>query len=125
MTLPESANTTKIRFAAGSSPIAPVAVAKIAKVGVAPPLICTVTLGPIGEMQTPVTGSVWQMDSDRGRTAPPVFAVAVIMSPIPTFDVATANAPAPGAAGMCRIPSPLAVAASATMSGTGVDDADI
>jgi hypothetical protein len=51
----------------------PLAVAKIANVAVAPALICTATLGPIGEMHTPITGSVWQIESASGRAMGPVF----------------------------------------------------
>jgi hypothetical protein len=124
-TPPASANSTKTRFVAGSRAIVPLAVAKIANVGVAPALICTGTFGPMGEMQTPSTGSVWQIERPRGRGAEPVLAEAVINPLAPTFDVATTNAADPAGPGMCRMPSLVDVAASATTSGTGVGDADI
>ena len=60
----------------------------------------------------------------RGSVALPVFAVAVIVELAPTLTVATAKAAVPVDPGMWRMPSLLAVAASATMSGTGVADAD-
>ena len=53
-----------------------------------------------------------------------MFAVAVIEAPAPTFTVATAKAFEPVVPVMCRMPSLLAVAASATMSGTGIAEAD-
>src|SRR5437867_627244 len=59
-----------------------------------------------------------------GRLAPPVSAVTVIRPLAPTLTVATANAPVPVAPGMFTIPVLPAVAPSATMSGTGVGDAD-
>jgi hypothetical protein len=79
----------------------------------------------MGEMQTPVAGLVWQIERASGRRGAPVLAEAVISPLAPTFEVATTNAPDPAGPGMCRMPSPVAVAASATMSGTGETDADI
>ena len=52
-----------------------------------------------------------------------MLAVAVIEALAPTLTVATAKAFDPLVPVMCRIPSFIAVAA-ATMSGTGVDEAD-
>src|SRR5262249_6601788 len=123
-TLSASENTTKIRFVAGSSTIVPLAMAKIANVGKSCVLICTVTLGPMGEMQSPDFGSVWQIERARGRTVEPVLAEAVINPLAPRLMVATANAPALVGPGMRRMPSLLTVAPSASMSGTGATDAD-
>ena len=53
-----------------------------------------------------------------------MFAVAVIEALAPTLTVATAKAPEPEVPAMCRMPSFIAVAASATISGTGVGEAD-
>jgi len=48
----------------------------------------------------------------------------VIWALAPTLTVATAKAPEPEVPVMCRMPSFIAVAASATISGTGVVEAD-
>src|SRR5262249_60979811 len=56
-----------------------------------------------------------------GNATSPVSAVAVIVPAAPTLIVATANAPAPAT---LTTPSFAIVAASATMSGTGVGDAE-
>src|SRR5262245_5093902 len=58
------------------------------------------------------------------RLDDPVSVDAVISPPAPTFTVATANTPVPFAPGIFTMPSPLGVAARATMSGVGVVDAD-
>src|SRR4029453_432491 len=59
-----------------------------------------------------------------GSVALPVSAEAVILPLAPTFTVATANAPVPFIPEIFTIPSLVVVAAKATMSGTGVDDAE-
>src|SRR5262249_6153974 len=59
-----------------------------------------------------------------GRIALPVCADAVIIPLTPTFTVATANAPVPFAPGIFTMPSLLSVTAMATMSVTGVAEAE-
>src|SRR5262245_60776709 len=60
-----------------------------------------------------------------GNVAFAVSADAVILPPAPTFTVATANAPVPLVPGIFTMPgSGGGVAAKATMSGTGVVEAD-
>jgi hypothetical protein len=98
----ESSKRTKMRFVAGAKLIVPLAVANIAKVGVALALIVTVALGPgvAGFTQAPVAGFVWQIVSVTGSVAEPVSAVAVIDPVAPTFAVATEKAAAPLAPGI-------------------------
>jgi hypothetical protein len=123
-----SVNTTKIRLTAGSNGIAWLTVTNIAKVGVAFGLICVVTVGPTLDMHAAVTGLVWHSKSVSGSTALPVLADTVMMSPIPRFTVATANAVAErfGGRGPKRLTMPLwlLVTASATMSGVGTGEAE-
>ena len=64
------------------------------------------------------------MEIFTGRVAPPVSADAVILPLAPIFTVATANTPVPVVPGMFIMPSLLRVAPRATMSGTGVADAE-
>ncbi len=64
------------------------------------------------------------MNAAAGMLTPPKLADAVIALPAPTFIAATANAPVPLLPGIVTIPSLLTVAASATMSATGVLYAD-
>src|SRR5262245_34669255 len=59
-----------------------------------------------------------------GNVNPPVSVDAVIVPSAPTFTVATARAPVPFVPRMFTMPSLVAVAAKATMSGTGVADAE-
>ena len=59
-----------------------------------------------------------------GKAALPVSADAVMLPLTPTFTVATAKAPVPVAPGIFTMPSLVSVAAKATMSGTGVADAE-
>src|SRR5262245_4777679 len=59
-----------------------------------------------------------------GSVAFPVSADTVMLPLAPTFTVATAKAPVPLEPGMLTIPSLVAVAPKATMSGTGVADAE-
>jgi hypothetical protein len=59
-----------------------------------------------------------------GNGIPPVSTKAVIFPLAPTFTVATAKAPVPLVPGMLTIPSLFCVAAKATMSGTGVVEAE-
>ena len=94
---------------------------KTPNVGVAFALIWVVTVGVGKETQRPVSGMVWQMRRLTGRPAAPVSAETVIRPVAPTLTVATAKAPA-----LARLTMPVlpAVAASATMSGTGVTDAE-
>jgi hypothetical protein len=113
-----------MRLVCGTNGTLPLAVAKIAKVGVALALIVVVTLEPIDEMHWPLVGSVWQRLIASGKLAAPVLVVAVIAALAPTFTVATAKAFEPLVPVMCRMPSFCSVAASATMSGTGVAEPD-
>ena len=119
-----SLNSTKMRLVCGTNGTLPLAVAKMAKVGVALALMVVVTLEPIDEMHWPLIGFVWQRLMARGKVAAPVVAVAVIEALAPTLTVATAKAFEPDVPVMCRMPSFWAVAASATISGTGVAEAD-
>jgi hypothetical protein len=124
----ESLKRTNIRFVAGLKATLPLPWTKIPNVGVALASIVVVTLLAGGAKQAPVVGLVWQRERFTGRVAPPVSADAVIFPLAPTFTVATANTPVPGAPGMLTIPSPpletpFMVAANATMSGIGVADA--
>ena len=73
-------------------------------------------------MHCPVTGFVSHRKTFTGRIAAPVSADAMIFALAPTFTVATAKTPVPVAPGTSTMP-PLA-AASATMSGTGVAEAE-
>ena len=75
-------------------------------------------------MHAPVVGFVSHRDMLTGNVAAPVSAEAVIVAVDPTFTVATANAPVPFAPGMFTIPSLVVVAANATMSGTGIVEAE-
>ena len=59
-----------------------------------------------------------------GSIALPVSADAVILPLVPTFTVATANAPAPLAPRTFTMPSLFGVAAKATMSGTAVEETE-
>ncbi len=124
-TVPDaSLNATKMRLVCGTNGTLPLAVAKIAKVGVALALIVVVTVEPIDEMHWPLIGLVWQRLIESGKVAAPVGAVAVIEALAPTLTVATAKAFEPLVPVMCRIPSFIAVAANATISGTGVVEPD-
>jgi hypothetical protein len=76
----------------------PDAAAKTAKVGVALLLTVWVALAvcPAGPpMHTPVAELVWQMVSARGRAGGIATGVAVIVSPLPRLNVATAKAFSP------------------------------
>jgi hypothetical protein len=119
-----SLNRTNILLCAGSKVTFPEAVAKTAKVGVAPAGMTDVTEGAIGEVHCPVAGFVEQIAKDSGSETLPVSAVAVIVPVAPTFEVATAKAPAPVGFGILTRPSLPGVAATATMSGTGVVEAE-
>jgi len=70
----------------------PVAVTKIAKVGVAPAPMNVTRVGPTAQMQVPVTGSVSHRLMFTGSAAPPVLVDTVIVSPMPTLATATAKA---------------------------------
>ena len=96
----------------------------MANVGVVPALTLEVTLFAGGDKQAPVPGFVSQINNAKGNVASPVSAVTEISPLAPTFTVATAKALAPKGPGSLTIPSPVGVAASATMSGTGTFDAD-
>ena len=113
-----------MRLVAGRNGTPATAATKMPKVGVAPPVITVAALGPAAVRHCPVVGLVWQIEIARGKLAGPVSAAAVIIALAPKFTVATAKALDPELPGMCRMPSLLAVAASATMSGTGVAEAD-
>lgn len=113
-----------MRFVFGTNGTPSLAVAKMPKVGVALALIVVVTLEAIDEMHCPLVGSVWQRLTVSGRVTAPVVAVAVMEALAPTLTVATAKALEPDVPVMCRMPSFYAVAAGATMSGTGVVEAE-
>lgn len=87
-------------------------------------MICVVTLGPMAEMHCPVAGLVSHKKTLSGKEALPVSADAVMVPFTPTFTVATAKAPVPFVPGIFTMPSLVAVAAKATISGTGVADAE-
>lgn len=89
----------------------------------APPLTELVVLLAGPDRQAPVAGLVSQMDSTSGRLVDGT-ADAVMVPVAPTFTVATAKAFTPLVPGKSTMPSPLGVAASATISGTGVAEAD-
>jgi hypothetical protein len=101
-----------------------VLVGKIPNVGVAPALIVSVTLPAGAPRHTPVAGFVWHTEMATGSETLPVSAAAVILPVTPTLTVATANTPTPVDGEMFTIPLLSGVAASATMSGIGVGDAD-
>jgi hypothetical protein len=117
-------NSTKMRFVCGTNGTPSLAVAKMPKVGVALALIVVVTLEAIDEMHCPLVGSVWQRLTVSGKVTAPVVTVAVMEALVPTLTVATAKALEPDVPVMCRMPSFYAVAASATMSGTVVVEAE-
>jgi hypothetical protein len=96
----------------------------MANVGVAAAAMVVVTPAAAVPRQAPVAGFVSQMDKATGRLAPPNPGVAVIVPVDPTFTDATAKAPDPPTPGRRTVPSPVGVTADATMSGTGVFDAD-
>jgi hypothetical protein len=85
---PASLNWTKMRLVCGTNGTAPLAVANIAKVGVALALIVVETLGPTEEVHWPLAGSVWHRLMLSGNVTPPVVAEAVIGPPAPTLTVA-------------------------------------
>ena len=88
-------------------------------------LIVVVTLGPITEMHWPVAGLVSHRLITTGNATLPVSADAVMPALAPTFTVATPNTPIPLVPGIFTIPgSGGSVAANATMSGTGVAEAE-
>src|SRR5437667_9175137 len=83
-----------------------------------------VTLLPAGVRQAPVVGFVWQIAMLTGSVEFLVSAVTMIVPLAPTFTVATERTPAPETPCALAIPSLASVAASATMSGMGVLDAE-
>lgn len=109
---------------AGSGGKSPPPLTKMLNVGVAPAVTGEVTLGAGGDRQAPVPGFVSQMNREMGSVALPVPTVTVISPLPPIFTAVIANALAPEAPGSLTIPSPLGVAANATMSGTGASDVD-
>src|SRR5262249_21377651 len=104
--------------------ITPLPVTNTPKLDFAPAPIATVTLLVGAATHTPVFGSVAQSEMLRGSPAAPVSADAVIVAAAPAFDVATENTPAPVGPGRSTVPSLCRVATSATMSGTGVIEAE-
>ena len=122
-TSPVSLNSIMMRLLAASNGTLPVAVTNTEYVGVAPPLTELVVLLPGVDRQAPVAGFVSQMDTASGKVTDR-RSDAVIVAVLPTFTVATAKAFEPLVPGKSTMPSPVDVAASATMSGTGTFDAD-
>src|SRR5262245_62060610 len=92
-------------------------------VGVSAGGINRVTAGVGGPRQLAVVTFVSHMVMVMGNVALPTSADTVIMPVTPTFVVATAKAPMPVLAGTLTMPSFSSVAASAMMSGTGLEDA--
>lgn len=127
-TLPDCTKFTKIRLEAGSNGTLPDAKANTAKVGVWPAPILTFTLGVAFDRQAPVVGFVRQTSKVKGR--PPLpgdsssVGVTVIDPLAPRLDVATLKALAPDEPGIRSTPSPDVVAETATISGTGLLDAE-
>src|SRR5262245_24681701 len=81
-----SLKRTKIRLLAGSNGMNAVDDTKTENVGVAPALICVVTVGLGGPpMHRPVWGSVWHKERLTGRVAVPVSAETVMAALAPTF----------------------------------------
>ena len=80
------------------------------------------SLLPAEDRQAPVA-SVWQIDIASGKTTDGL-GVAVMVSALPTFTADTAKAFEPFGPGNFKMPSPLGVATSATISGIGVAEAD-
>src|SRR5260370_25558153 len=91
----ESTKRTKTRLVAGANGIAPPAVAKIPKVGVAFDPIPVVTADPAACRHTPVVGLVWQRVSATGRLTEPGSTVTKMPSLVPRVTVATAKIPEP------------------------------
>jgi hypothetical protein len=119
-----SLKRTKIRCAAGLKSTTPPNVTKTPNVPVAPALVVVVTLLDGGAVQVPEKGTVWHKAKLSGRLTLPVSAVAVAIPDAPTFTVATANAATAVVDRPVTMPSLFAVAARATTSGLGVDEAD-
>ena len=113
-----------MRLFAGSNEIAPLAVAKMLKVGVALALIVVVTVAAGVARHWPFAGLLWQIVSLRGSVAEPVLADPVIAPLAPTLTDAVANAPVPAEPETRKMPSPVAVAESATTSGVRPVDPD-
>ena len=122
-TPPASLNSTLIRLVAGSNGTVPVPVTNTEYVGVAPPATELVTLLVGTDRQAPVVGLVSQTDITSGKVTG-VLADAVIVAVLPTFTVATEKAFEPLVPDKLTMPSPVGVAASATISGTGEAEAD-
>ncbi len=102
----------------------PVPSTKTPKVGLSSAPIVVVTLSAGDDKQVSVTGSISQIEIPTGRFTPPVSAEAVIVPPMPRFSVATEKTPVPLAPGIFTIPSLVKVAATATISGVGVSEAE-
>src|SRR6185436_9611976 len=114
----------KARRKAASRVITPEPCANTPKVGVALAEIVVVTLVPTADLHWPVAGTVSHRNRLTGTVARPVSTETVMVLEAPRLTVATENTPVRVAPGILAMPSPLKVAASATMSGTGVADAD-
>ena len=121
-TPPLSVNSTTMRLFAGSNGTVAVAVTNTEYVGVAPASTVLVALLPAGDRQAPVA-SVWQIDIASGKTSDGL-GVAVMVSALPTFTADIAKAFEPFGPGKFKMPSPVGVATSATISGIGVAEAD-
>jgi hypothetical protein len=88
----ESLNWTKMRLSAASKGMAPLAVPKMEKVGVALVAMVVVTLAAGLAKHCPVCGFVSHRVGASGRVAAPVLAVAVIDDAAPRLTVATDDA---------------------------------
>ena len=110
---------------AGSSAIAPDALANTAKVGESPSSINTLTgsaLGTVGLIHTDVSGSVWHKLKFIGNATAPVSALTLIVAPEPTLIVAAVKKPLSLTSDIT--PLLVVVATSAMRSGTGAVEAD-
>src|ERR1700733_5061129 len=109
------------RDVAGAKAIEPLDCRKTEKVGEAPALSFSDTILLGGARQALVAGFVSHSAIESGRRVEPVSADTLIDPALPRFTVATANAAAPFS-GISTMPSAVGVAASAMMSGIGVEE---
>ena len=110
-----------MREEAGAKGIEPPACRKTEKVGVLPAAILAATELAGVPRHPPVAGSVWHSVAVTGKAAPPVSAETISAPVVPTLALASAKAPVPPS-GIAAMPLLVAVAVSATTSGTAVVD---